>query len=287
MKCCHHCKIEDKFGDNKYQSLFSGMMEYDSSMLCDVNGDVAVDEIVKPCVVKLTTLKGKFAKFYSLPPNDVTKCSPKTPKMDTSFYCHPNNMHIDTLPDQPPTDTQNNLQLKPNSGSHTPPFGIHNPKNHCYLNSVVQVLFSILKRLDVTPHFDSSTKGFISKCLFITAVFSSKSQDVDVLKTRLTQYDNSYNGLLQQDATECLLMIIEIIKKGSVTCFETIENIPNSSSGVSLSDFLFLFILEKCIVCDVCEVKSPTFESSSVLHITPTHCTSMQELVMLGVQQNF
>ena len=94
------------------------------------------------------------------------------------------------------------------------------------------------------PHFDLSTEGFLSKCLFNTAIFSSKSQDVDVLKTRLTQYDNFHNGLVQQDATECLLMIIEIIKKGSVTCFETIENARNFSSGVSLSDFLLSIILE-------------------------------------------
>ena len=46
---------------------------------------------------------------------------------------------------------------------------------------------------------------------------------------------------------------------------------PDSSSttsptGASLSDILFSFVLEKYIVCDVCGLRSPSFESISVLY---------------------
>ena len=52
-------------------------------------------------------------------------------------------------------------------------------------------------------------------------------------------------------------------------------SMPDSSSttyptGASLSDILFSFVLEKYIVCDVCGLRSPSFESSSVLCISPT-----------------
>ena len=40
------------------------------------------------------------------------------------------------------------------------------------------------------------------------------------------------------------------------------------------------FVLEKCIICDICTVKSPAFETTSLLYVTPTDCTSMQELLM-------
>ena len=44
----------------------------------------------------------------------------------------------------------------------------------------------------------------------------------------------------------------------------------------SLSDILFSFVLEKYIVCSVCGLSSPSFESSSVLYISPTDTSSMQ-----------
>ena len=77
------------------------------------------------------------------------------------------------------------------------------------------------------------------------------------------------------------MMLISIIHKGSL---------PDSNSttypmGASLSDILFSFILEKYIVCDVCGLRSPSFESSSVLYISPTDASSMQNLILQGLQQ--
>ena len=65
---------------------------------------------------------------------------------------------------------------------------------------------------------------------------------------------------------------------------------PDSSSttspmGASLSDILFSFVLEKYIVCDACGLRSPSFESSSVLYISPTSTSSMQNLILEGLQQ--
>ena len=65
---------------------------------------------------------------------------------------------------------------------------------------------------------------------------------------------------------------------------------PDSSSttsptGASLSDILFSFVLERNIVCDVYGLRSPSFESSSVLYISPTDTSSMQNLILEGLQQ--
>ena len=65
---------------------------------------------------------------------------------------------------------------------------------------------------------------------------------------------------------------------------------PNSNSktypmGASLSDILFSFVMEKYIVCNVCGLRSPSFESSSVLYISPTDTYSMQNLILQGSQQ--
>ena len=165
---------------------------------------------------------------------------------------------------------------------HKHPFGLKNPKFQCFfLNYVLQLIFSIFRNNSYTSPFNSRTEGTLLKCLLQTAHNACNSKDVDALKFQLVRHDIFYNGQNQQDSTECLLMLINIIDKGSM---------PDSSSttspmGASLSDLLFSFVLEKYIVCEVCGLRSPSFESSSVLHISPTDTPSMQNLILEGSQQ--
>ena len=95
-------------------------------------------------------------------------------------------------------------------------------------------------------------------------------------------FNKFYSGEQQEDASECLMMLIELINKGSVPYCGSNDNNP---TGVSVSEILFSFMLEKYIVCDACGLRSPSFESSSVLYITPTCTSSMQELIKQGMGQ--
>ena len=56
-------------------------------------------------------------------------------------------------------------------------------------------------------------------------------------------------------------------------------------TGASLSDILFSFVWQKYIVCDVCGLRSPSFESSGVWYILPTDTPSMQNLILEGLHQ--
>ena len=163
---------------------------------------------------------------------------------------------------------------------HKHPFGLKNPKFQCFFNSVLQLIFSIFRNNSYTSPFNSSTEGTLLKCMLQTAHNACNSKDVDALKFQLVRHDIFYNGQNQEDSTECLLMLINIIHKGSM---------PDSSSttsptGASLSDILFSFVLEIYIVCDVCGLRSPSFESSIVLYISPTDTSSMQNLILEGLQ---
>ena len=84
-----------------------------------------------------------------------------------------------------------------------------------------------------------------------------------------------------RDRTECLLMLINIIHKGSLPD----SNSTTYTMGASLSDILFSFFLEKYIVCDVCRLRSPSFESSSVLYISSTDTSSIQNFILQGLEQ--
>ena len=107
------------------------------------------------------------------------------------------------------------------------------------------LIFSNFRTNSYTSPFNSSTEGTLLKYIFHTAHNANNSKDMDALKFQLVRHDTFYNGQNQQDSTECLLMLINIIHKGSM---------PDSSSttyhmGASLSDILFSFVLEKYIVC--------------------------------------
>ena len=107
---------------------------------------------------------------------------------------------------------------------------------------------------------------------------------MDALNFQLVQYDTFYGGQINQNSSQCLMMLIKVIKKGSVPYCDSHNN-NNNCTGVSLSEISFSFMLEKYIVCDACGLRSPSFESSGVLYITSTYTSSMQELIMQGMQQ--
>ena len=152
------------------------------------------------------------------------------------------------------------------------------PNSNFFFNSVLQLIFSIFRNNSYTSPFYSTTEG---TRFFHTAHNARHSRDVDALKFQLVRHDTFYNGQNPQDSTECLLMLINIIHKGSLSD----SNSTNYPMGASLSDILFSFVLQKYFVCDVWGLRSPSFESSSVLYISPTDTSSMQNLILQGLQQ--
>ena len=84
------------------------------------------------------------------------------------------------------------------------------------MNSVNQLLFRFLEQCQ-NFQLNTSREGSLSKCLFETAHNASSCTDVGDLKIGLVQYDTFYCGQIQQDSSESLVMLIEIINKRSVS----------------------------------------------------------------------
>ena len=57
-------------------------------------------------------------------------------------------------------------------------------------------------------------KLLYQKCLVDTSQSASNSKDVDSPKFRIAQYNAFYNGLIQQDISECLIVLIKVINAG-------------------------------------------------------------------------
>ena len=125
-------------------------------------------------------------------------------------------------------------------------------------------------------YINNCVEGKISECLFDTAHKTPSAQVVETLKLQLFTYNSFFTGKIQEDACECLMLLIEIMDKGFGLC-PTKDNV---NSKVSFSEHLFSFVLEKYTICDICTMKSPAFETTSLLYVTPTDFTSIQELLM-------
>ena len=146
------------------------------------------------------------------------------------------------------------------------------------MNAGLQALFSVIRSTLHNCQFSSSTEGAIAKTLCSAAVATSASGEVGKLKSLLAQYSSFYSGFTQEDASGCL-MLMDIINKGTIGA-PLVENSHASTlCGVSLTDFLFSFILEKYFTCSVCELRSPSFGHSKFVNIIPLRGASLQELL--------
>ena len=145
-----------------------------------------------------------------------------------------------------------------------------NPKKHCFVNVFLQIICSVL----ITTH-QKCISIIVSKVKFQNAYSLQhikhlvhttwKHQNCNCLRTIVF-----FTGETQEDACECLMLLIEIMDKGFGLC-PTNYNI--SSKG--------LFSEKKnTIICDICTVKSPAFEITSLLYVTTNDYSSMQELLM-------
>ena len=126
------------------------------------------------------------------------------------------------------------------SSSHVHPFGIKNPKNHCFINVILQFIYSVSRSTQQKIHINNCVEGKISECIFDTAHKTPSAQEVETLKLQLSTYNSFFTGEIQEDACECLMLLIEILDKGFGPC-PTNDNI--NSKG-SFSELLFSFVLK-------------------------------------------
>ena len=140
------------------------------------------------------------------------------------------------------------------------------PNSNVFFNSVLQLIFSIFRNFSFTSPFNSRTEGATLKCFLETAHNAYNSNDVHVLNFQLVHHVNFYNGQILQDSTKCLLMLRDIINKGSMLD-------SSSTTGASLSDILLSFVLEN--------IFSAMYEDSDPPHLCLAVCYILHLLMHL------
>ena len=141
--------------------------------------------------------------------------------------------------------------------------------SNLFFNSVLQLIN--FRNNSYTSPFNSSTEGTLLKYMLQTAHNACNSKDVDALKFQLVRHDIFYNGHNHKDSTECLLMLMNIIHKGSMpdSCLTT------SPTGASLSDILFSFVWKNILSAMYVDWGPPhlNLEVCCIFHLlTPLVC---------------
>ena len=134
-----------------------------------------INSIIKPCVVPVNDIYGKHKQLYKLRScsvnlKDIHQTSLRGPVLeDTTQKNNPAKSRENKLPVyQDSHDTAIHLHL----------FGIPNPRNHCFMNAVLQALFSVLRSTLHNCQCSSSTEGVIAETLCCAAKAASASGEV-------------------------------------------------------------------------------------------------------------
>ena len=91
-------------------------------------------------------------------------------------------------------------------------------KKHCFVNVILQIIYSVLRTTHQKMYFNNCVEGKISECLFDTAHKTPSAQEAETLKLQLSTCNSYFTGETQEDACECLMLLIEIMDKGFGLC---------------------------------------------------------------------
>ena len=162
--------VEIKYGVQRHHNLFLQMIYFDNYVVCNINSD-DVNKIVTLCFVKIENIaklplhkQNKpivplFQKSRTRTQSEVTlllsqqACGEKSGVSNYEAYNSGNLLPIPTL----------------TTFSHVHPFGIRNPKKHCFVNVILQNIYSVLRTTHQKMYLNNCVKGKISECLFDTA----------------------------------------------------------------------------------------------------------------------
>ena len=191
MRFINKYPVEIKYGIQKHDNLFLQMLYFDNYVVCNINND-DVNKIVTPCFVKIENIaKPPLHKqnllIVPLPPKSRTRTQNEVmlplsqqacgEKVGVSNYEAYYSGHLPHIP-------------KLTSSSHVHPFGITNPKNHCFVNVILQIIYSVLRYTHQKMYINNCVEGKISECLFDTAHKTPCAQGVETLKLQLSTYNS-------------------------------------------------------------------------------------------------
>ena len=154
-----------------------------------------------------------------------------------------------------------------------------NPRNHCYLNSTLQIIFRIKDILFSGQNVNTNIEGRLVSFLLDSLRSGSETQMAN-FKNELAHFKSFYDGQIQRDVYECFQGILSIMHVGTrYSILGPDGDLDDEDFVTSVTKSMFSYVLKRTLTCLKCSKISEFFIPSSDLHIYPSNLKSIQYLV--------
>jgi ubiquitin C-terminal hydrolase len=240
--------------------------------LVDLYADQKKGYTLKPCSIKLNkydSVKKPVENITITEKHDTVQTPVENIPIKEKHDTIQTPMENITISEKSPENIISNTNPHQNSIILTAPIGISNPKNHCYINSVIQILLCIFYHHPQSfDMINDNEEGTILR--YFKEILHTDFKFVYILKQHLAKYNPKLNGIRQQDANECfniLCNIFDVATKYSLLGDDNVEE----AFICNFTKENFSHTIKTSTICTVCKTSSSTFSTSSVHVVTPKH----------------
>ena len=162
------------------------------------------------------------------------------------------------------------------------PCGLLNPQNHCYLNSVLQIMQRVILSYHEHIHINENKEGSLVK-LFLDSL--NINLNLTEFKNNICKYDTFFDGLVQRDTFECLLNILDIFHIGTKSMMIDIVDgqLEEDEFTTSVTKSLFLFTRKNSMCCGKCDTQTIFYSQSRHLNLYPDRGDNIQSLISISL----
>ena len=269
LKFCNNYPVNIKYGvPDGAGTLWMMQFENRSKVSCSIQNIETIKKITQPCAVILKDIYQKE----------------KIPFKNKLKKCH---VDLNKVVSANSTTFETKLEVLPDVLFVYRPEGIQNPSNHCYLNSVLQLLCRVLVTVKTDIYIRENNEGKLVK-LLMDIINKNSDRTLAHFKIELRQYNNFFDGSIQRDALECFNLLLDLIHKGTQKNLIDMDGsmLECDDFVTSLSKELFAFTLMKTMTCENCSKKTDTFIPGYNLDIYPDtddYITNLLEQCMSSI----
>ena len=274
LKFCSKYPANLKYGVQDGRALWNLTYSKSTSSCC-VYDENTTRAMVKPCKI---VLKDVYDGVKSKSSHLLKNCF--VPLLDVSLHDHFTKRRL--------VETQNTSYFS--DKCQTParansvvqryePLGLQNPRNHCYLNSSLQVLQRLLFDITDVIHVNDNLEGNLVTHLINSLATETKTELV-LFKTKLSLHDAFFDGSIQRDAFECFDMILDILHRGTKQNLIDFEDgLIEESLVTSITKQLFWHIINKSLSCNSCGHNTNSQQYAHFVTVEPCADICIQELI--------
>jgi len=169
--------------------------------------------------------------------------------------------------------------------------GLENPRNFCYLNSILQILICILLHSGCNYQFVVRERQPHRSNPFAQSLFnfrykegykkSNRRRALLILRSWFSSSISLLNGIQQQDVHEALLEITRLLHNSTVQCVipDLPSNLVDDDMMTSFPRYIFRFSITTSFTCAICKDVSSISEFVEEITVPTSKCKNLESAI--------